>query len=222
MTVKEIKRILGDKFLSKSRGQTLLLDENIARKIADLVDEMGEKRILEIGPGLGIITKFLKAKGYEVTTVEIDKDFCEYLRGKGIKVINEDFLKLSVNQSLPRAVVSALPFSVSVQILLRLKEKRKHFRKWFVVVQKEVAERIISKPCKKTYSSLSIIFQLLFDINIEFNIPPNAFFPKPGITSTVLKGSLKENPFIEVTPEFEKLLKDIFRFRRKTLKNNLF
>jgi 16S rRNA (adenine1518-N6/adenine1519-N6)-dimethyltransferase len=222
MKVNEIKKIIGEKYLSKSRGQILLLNENVARKLANLVGYLEKNRVLEIGPGLGIITKYLLEMGYKVIAVEIDEDFYKYLLGRGIKVINEDFLKLSIDNTLPKFVIGALPFSISLKILLKLKEHREHFNSWIVVVQKEVAERIVSKPNKKSYSSISILFQILYDISIEFNISPKSFFPEPEVTSSAIKANLKENPEIKVTKDFEKFLQNIFRYRRKNLKNNLF
>ncbi|MCK4422429.1 ribosomal RNA small subunit methyltransferase A [candidate division WOR-3 bacterium] len=222
MRVKEIQKILGEKYLTKSRGQNLLLEENVARSIADLVEVFEDKRVLEIGSGLGIITKYLVKNGFDVTAVEIDKDFCQYLKTTGVNVINEDFLSFPIDETLPEVVVGALPFSISIRILLRIKDHRDKLKRWFVVVQKEVAERLISEPGRKSYSSLSILFQILFEMNIEFDISPNSFFPKPEVTSTVLKGILRHNPIIEVTEEFERFLRDIFRYRRKTLKNNLY
>jgi 16S rRNA (adenine1518-N6/adenine1519-N6)-dimethyltransferase len=221
MTVKEIKKILGDKHLSKSRGQSLLLDENIARKFAERVSLNRGNRILEIGPGLGILTRHLMEKGFKVLGVEVDKDFCTYLKNSGIKVICRDFLELEIDASFPEVVVGALPFSVSLAIMQKVKDERDKIKEWLFVIQKEVAERFTSKPGKKSYSSLSVLFNILYDISVEFEISPRAFFPKPDVFSTVLKGILKENPVIEVNANFEEFLKTIFRFRRKTLKNNL-
>lgn len=222
MTVKEIKKILGDKHLSKARGQNLLLDENIARKFAELVSPTPEKRVMEIGPGLGIITKHLKNRGFDVMGIEIDKDFCRCLEDMGVKVICEDFLKLKLNSSFQEAVVGALPFSVSILILKKVKDNRDKIKEWIFVLQKEVAERFTAKPGNKSYSSLSILFNILYDIKYEFEIKPEAFFPKPDVMSAVIKGLLRNNPIIKVDQNFEKFLRDIFRFKRKTLKNNLF
>jgi 16S rRNA (adenine1518-N6/adenine1519-N6)-dimethyltransferase len=222
MRVKEIKKILGDKYLSKARGQNLLLDENIAKKFADLIPLNRDKRILEIGPGLGIITRHLKDRGFEVVGVEIDTKFCSYLKGLGENVICEDFLKMQVDSSFPEVVVGALPFSVSLPILQKIKDNRDKIKEWIFVLQKEVAERFTAKPGSKSYSSLSILFNILYYIRCEFEIKPEAFFPKPEVFSTVIKGVLKDNPIIEVGESFEKFLRDIFRFKRKTLKNNLF
>lgn len=222
MTVKEIKKILGDKFLSKARGQNLLLDENIARKITRLIPLDRCKRILEIGPGLGIITRHLKDRGFEVTAIEIDPDFCRYLKNSGVNLICEDFLKTQLDSSFPEVVVGALPFSMSLPILQKIKNNRDKIKEWIFVLQKEVAERFTARPRSKSYSSLSILFNILYDIRCEFDIKPEAFFPKPEVFSTVIRGVLREKPIIEVDECFEKFLKDIFRFKRKTLKNNLF
>ncbi|MEJ2568000.1 MAG: 16S rRNA (adenine(1518)-N(6)/adenine(1519)-N(6))-dimethyltransferase RsmA [candidate division WOR-3 bacterium] len=221
MTVKKVKEILGDKYLSKARGQNLLLDENIAKKFADLVSPAKDKKVLEIGPGLGIITKYLKNRGFEVTTVEIDTDFCRYLENSGVKVVCEDFLKIKLDCSFPEIAIGALPFSVSVPILKKIKDNRDKIKEWTFVLQKEVAEKFTSKPGSKSYSSLSILFNIIYNIKCEFEIKPEAFFPKPEVFSSVIKGTLKSNPIIEVDKAFEKFLKDIFRFKRKTLKNNL-
>ncbi|MEO0294045.1 MAG: 16S rRNA (adenine(1518)-N(6)/adenine(1519)-N(6))-dimethyltransferase RsmA [candidate division WOR-3 bacterium] len=220
MTTEEIKKIIGNKRLSKAKGQTLLLDENIARKFASLIPFEKGKKILEIGPGLGIITKYLINRGFEVLGVEIDKDFCKYLASKGINVICGDFLKLEIDPSF-KTVVGALPFSISIPILEKIKKERHKIKEWFFILQKEVAERVISEPCSRSYSSLSILFNILYDISLEFEINPLAFFPKPDVFSTVLKGVLKEKPLIEVNENFEKFLRTIFRYRRKTLRNNL-
>jgi len=222
MTVKEIKKILGDKYLSKSRGQSLLLEENIARKISELIFFSRHKKILEIGPGLGIITRYLLEKGLDVLTVEIDKDFYDYLKNIGVNVICEDFLKVGIDSSFPEVAVGALPFSVSVPILNKIKDNRNKIKEWVFVLQREVAERFTAKPSTKAYSSLSVLFNILYDIKCEFDIKPEAFFPKPDVISTVIKGVLKEKPVIEVDKNFEEFLRDIFRFRRKTLRNNLF
>ncbi len=222
MTVKEIKKILGDKFLTKSRGQNLLLDENIARKIACLIPGDPFKSILEIGPGLGIITRHLKNAGFDVKCVEIDADFCGYLKNLDVNVICEDFLELEIDPSFPEVAVGALPFSVSLPILQKIKENRDKIKEWIFVIQKEVAERFTAKPGNKSYSSLSILFNIIYDIKYEFEIKPEAFFPKPDVTSAVIRGEINTNPVIRVDESFEKFLKDIFRFKRKTLKNNLF
>ncbi|MBN1695002.1 ribosomal RNA small subunit methyltransferase A [candidate division WOR-3 bacterium] len=222
MTVKEIKNILGDKHLSKARGQNLLLDENIGRKFADLLSLTHGKRILEIGPGLGIITKYLKNRGFEVIGVEIDPDFCSYLKTSGVNVLCEDFLKMHLDSSAPEVVVGALPFSMSLPILKKIKDNRDKIKEWIFVLQKEVAERFTAEPRSKSYSSLTVLFNILYDIRCEFEIKPEAFFPKPEVFSTVIKGIINKNPIIEVNEVFEKFLKDIFRYKRKTLKNNLF
>ncbi len=221
MTVKEVKAILGDKYLSKARGQNLLLDENIAKKFAYLVSSAKDKKVLEIGPGLGIITKHLQNRGFEVIAVEIDPDFCRHLKNSGVKVICEDFLKIKLDNSFPEIAAGALPFSVSVPILKKIKDNRDKIKEWTFVLQKEVAERFTAKPGSKSYSSLSILFNIIYDIKGEFDIKPATFFPKPEVFSSVIKGTLKDNPIIETDNAFEKFLKDIFRFRRKTLKNNL-
>jgi 16S rRNA (adenine1518-N6/adenine1519-N6)-dimethyltransferase len=222
MTVKEVKEILGDKYLSKARGQNLLLDENIAKKLADLVSPLKDKKVLEIGPGLGIITKYLKNRGFEVIAVEIDPDFCRYLENSGIKIVCEDFLKIELDSSFPEIAAGALPFSVSVPILKKIMNNRDKIKEWIFVLQKEVAERFTSKPGNKSYSSLSILFNIIYDIKCEFEIKPEVFFPKPEVFSSVIKGTINDNPIIKVNEVFEKFLKDIFRFKRKTLKNNLF
>ncbi len=221
MKVKEIRKILGDKNLSKTRGQNLLLDENIAKKFATLLSPADGKKILEIGPGLGIITRHLKNRGFEVIAVEIDPDFYRYLKNSGVKVICDDFLKINLDSSFPEVVAGALPFSVSIPILKKIKDNRNRIKKWVFILQKEVAERLTSEPGNKAYSSLSILFNILYDIKCEFEIKPQAFFPRPEVFSSVIKGTLKGNPTIEVDNAFEKFLKDIFRFKRKTLKNNL-
>lgn len=222
MTVKEVKKILRDKHLSKARGQNLLLDENIARKFTELVSTSRNKKVLEIGPGLGIITKHLKNRGFDVTAIEIDQDFCRYLKNLGINLICEDFLKIELDSSSPEVAVGALPFSVSLPILKKIKDNRDKIKEWAFVLQKEVAMRFTSKPGNKSYSSISILFNILYDIRCEFEIKPEAFFPKPEVFSTAIKGILRDNPIIKVDGRFEKFLKDIFRFKRKTLKNNLF
>lgn len=222
MTVKEIKKILGDKYLSKSRGQSLLLDENIAEKITRLVSSVRYETILEIGPGLGILSRHLLDRGFKVIAIEIDRDFCAYLKKTEVDVICEDFLKVKMDSSFPEVAVGALPFSVSVPILNKIKDNRSKIKEWVFVLQKEVAERFTAKPSTKVYSSLSVLFNILYDIKSEFDIKPEAFFPKPDVISTVIKGVLKEAPLIEVDEKFEEFLRDIFRFRRKTLKNNLF
>lgn len=221
MKVSEIKNIIGCKHLSKSKGQTLLIDENIAEKIANAASELAENRILEIGPGLGIISRYLIEEGLHVLAVEIDSDFCSYLEKLDLNVINDDFLRLEIDNSYPEAAVGALPFSMSVKIVLKLKDYRQYIKNWIVVMQDEVTDRLIADPGTKSYSSISVLFQVLYRMEKLFTINPDSFFPRPEVKSSVLKAMIRENPGIEVDRGFERFLKELCRFRRKMIKNNL-
>ena len=220
MTVKEVKEILGDKYLSKARGQNLLLDENIAKKFAYLVSTAKNKKVLEIGPGLGIITKYLKNRNLEVIAVEIDPDFCRHLENLGIKVVCEDFLKMKLDTSFPEIAAGALPFSVSVPILKKIKDNRDKIKEWTFVLQKEVAERICAGPGKLSVLALSV--RIYGEPEIVGYVHRSSFYPAPKVDSAILKiKNIRRNHPAEYYKNLFRIIKIGFSSKRKKLANNL-
>ena len=175
----------------KKFGQHFLTNENIASK---LVNEITSKEnILEIGPGDGILTKYLidkKLKNFYVS--EIDIELINFLRKKfnNIKILDGDFLKLDLKKTFNSnlSIISNLPYNISSQILFKIYNSNSLVNEFVVMLQKEVAERINSKSGNKKFGILSVLLQTFYDLRIVCDVEPNEFNPKPKVISTVIKG----------------------------------
>ncbi len=197
---------------SKQAGINFLNDPKVAERIVSCVDFSG-RDVLEIGAGLGQLTKFIK--GYRnFTIIEREADFADRLKADypEINIINDDALK--VDWPKFEVFVSNMPYSISSPLLEKLWNSE--FKEGVVTVQKEFADRIIAVPRTKDYSRLSVMMQLKFNVERKFDIPPSKFTPAPKVYSTVLRLEKRDT---EIQEGFDDFLKTVFSQRRKKLKN---
>jgi 16S rRNA (adenine1518-N6/adenine1519-N6)-dimethyltransferase len=197
---------------SKQAGINFLNDPKVAERIVSCVDFSG-RDVLEIGAGLGQLTKFIK--GYRnFTIIEREADFADRLKADypEINIINDDALK--VDWPKFEVFVSNMPYSISSPLLEKLWNSE--FKEGVVTIQKEFADRIIAVPRTKDYSRLSVMMQLKFNVERKFDIPPSKFTPAPKVYSTVLRLEKRDT---EIQEGFDDFLKTVFSQRRKKLKN---
>jgi len=214
---------------SKKLGQNFLINSDVVEKIVDAAEISEGEEILEIGPGIGTLTQGLLEAGAKVTAVEIDKKLpavlAETLAGyENFKLIQGDILKTDLTKIFSEKfkVVANLPYYITTQILLQLLEKKLPITKIVTMVQKEVAERMISAPNSKSYGAMSVAVQFRSDVKIAFDVSPTSFFPRPEVTSSVVVCDIKKTP-IKVADEdfFIKTVRASFGQRRKTILNSL-
>lgn len=213
----------------KHLGQHFLTDLNIAKKIADILSLKNYAHVLEIGPGMGILTQFLLAKETDVHVIEIDRESVEFLQANFLKlsgkIISNDFLKFDIATYFnrqPFAVIGNFPYNISSQIVFRVLELRHLIPEFGGMFQKEVAERICEKPGSKTYGILSVLVQAFYDAEYLFTVSENVFNPPPKVKSGVLKLTRKANYTLDCDEKlFFTVVKTAFQQRRKTLRNSL-
>jgi 16S rRNA (adenine1518-N6/adenine1519-N6)-dimethyltransferase len=217
----------------KGWGQHFLVDRNILNKVIWAAQVEKEDTVLEVGPGLGEMTIALARQAKRVIAIEIDSKLVAILNEKmknypNVEVVKSDILKVDFNQFLkkeghPIKVVANLPYQVSTQLLFRFIESKETFSTFTLMLQKEVAERMVAPPGGKEYGPLSIFIQMFSDVSIRFFIKPSAFFPPPKVESAVVHMVWKEKPMIETNDEewFKRVVKACFGYRRKTLVNAL-
>jgi 16S rRNA (adenine1518-N6/adenine1519-N6)-dimethyltransferase len=217
----------------KSLGQHFLIDRNILDKVIRTAQIAKEDAVLEVGPGLGEMTIALARRAKRVIAIEIDSKLAAILGKKmkdypNVEVVNRDILKVDFNRFLkkeghPIKVVANLPYQISTPLLFRFIESKKIFSSFTLMLQKEVAERMVASPGGKEYGPLSIFIQMASDVSICFFIKPSAFFPPPKVGSAVVQMAWKERPIIERQDEewFKRVVKACFGYRRKTLMNAL-
>ncbi|MAB48481.1 MAG: 16S rRNA (adenine(1518)-N(6)/adenine(1519)-N(6))-dimethyltransferase [Flavobacteriaceae bacterium] len=213
----------------KHLGQHFLRDENIAKKIADTLTLQGYKDVLEIGPGMGVLTKYLLKKDIKTHVIEIDTESVEYLKNNYLnlsdRIYEKDFLKYDLTEIFkdqPFAIIGNFPYNISSQIVFKTLEMRHQIPEFSGMFQKEVAQRICSKEGSKIYGILSVLTQAFYDAEYLFTVPPSVFNPPPKVDSGVLLLKRKENftlPCDEAL--FFKVVKTGFQQRRKTLRNSL-
>ena len=212
----------------KSLGQHFLRDENIARKIVGCLDLPGDIPVLEIGPGMGVLTKYLFALDRTVKVMEIDGEAYSYLLehfpDKQANIIHYNFLKsyLSGIFEDPFAIIGNFPYNISSQIFFRILEHKQIIRQVVCMVQKEVANRLRAGPGTKTYGILSVLLQAFYDITLLFQVSPGVFSPPPRVQSAVIRlnrNARRELPCNEQT--FRNVVKSAFNQRRKILRNSL-
>lgn len=212
----------------KSLGQNFLCDDIILNKIANSCEVLNSDLIIEIGPGKGALTKKLKQKNAQVIAFEIDermKPILSSLEDNLTKVIYNDFLKIDLDNILKEYkynklfVIANIPYYITTPIIKKLL-KIDNIQNIVLLVQKEYAERVTAIPCTKQYDSLTVYLQSHYKITKLFNVKNTSFSPAPKVDSAVIKFE-KNNLKIENEEKFLKLVDDSFRFKRKTLKNNL-
>lgn len=214
----------------KHLGQHFLNDENIARDIAEGLTWEGYNRVLEIGPGMGVLTKYILQAKKNIEVVEIDTESVEYLKEyyqpfyPGFKIHSEDFLKMdfSVKFDEQIAVLGNFPYNISSQIIFKVLDERENVPEVCGMFQKEVAERIASKKGTKDYGILSVLAQAYYHCEYLFTVPENVFTPPPKVKSGVIimKRYRTEIEGVE-KKRFFQVVKAGFGQRRKTLRNSL-
>jgi 16S rRNA (adenine1518-N6/adenine1519-N6)-dimethyltransferase len=213
----------------KHLGQHFLKDEAIAQKIADSLSTDGYNNILEIGPGMGVLTKYLLKTDKIVWVVEIDRESIAYLKTHYLhlaeRIIEADFLKMDLKayfKNQPLAIIGNFPYNISSQIVFKAIENRDQVPEFSGMFQKEVAQRITGKPGNKTYGILSVLTQAFYDTEYLFTVPPSVFNPPPRVESGVIRLVRKEDYDLPVDVAFFfRVVKTAFNQRRKTLRNSL-
>lgn len=233
MTKKSVEQLLVDNNISvkKKYGQNFLLDKNILEKIATALEPADMKNVIEIGPGLGFLTKELNKRTDKLVLYEIDDEMVSYLTNLGLHnttIRNIDILKVDLESEInvyfdgKVSLVANLPYYITTAILTKFLIETSKVDKMVVMMQKEVAQRICGKPKTKDYNALSVFIQYYSNASILFNVSPNSFYPAPEVESSVVLIERKEieNKVIE-EDKFNEFVKTIFSQRRKTLLNNI-
>ena len=213
----------------KNLGQHFLTDKNIARKIVESLQVSGTDQVLEIGPGMGVLTQFLLQKEtFQTTVVEIDRESVEYLNNHfpelKDRIISKDFLKMDLAShfSKPFAIIGNFPYNISSQIFFKVLGNRDQIPEVVGMLQKEVAERISTGPGSKTYGILSVFLQAFYDIEYLFTVNEHVFSPPPRVKSAVIRLTRNQKQQLECDEKlFFQLVKAGFNQRRKTLRNSL-
>jgi len=213
----------------KHLGQHFLNDESIAKDIADTLSLEGYENILEIGPGMGVLTKYLLDKPTTTYVIEIDNESVDYLNVNYPKlhghIISKDFLKYNINEIFEGkqfAIIGNFPYNISTQIVFRALELRNQIPEFSGMFQKEVAERICEKKGTKAYGILSVLVQAFYEAEYLFTVHEHVFNPPPKVKSGVLRLRRKENFRLPCSEKlFFTVVKTGFQQRRKTLRNSL-
>ena len=213
----------------KHLGQHFLRDENIAQKIANSLTGKGYKDVLEIGPGMGVLTKYLLKKDFTTHVIEIDTESVDYLKAHYLylsdRIISKDFLKINLDDffgNKPIAIIGNFPYNISSQIVFKTLENRHRVPEFSGMFQKEVAQRICEQPGSKTYGILSVLTQAFFDAEYLFTVPPTVFNPPPKVDSGVIRLIRKESYSLPVDESlFFRVVKTAFNQRRKMLRSSL-
>ncbi len=213
----------------KHLGQHFLKDENVASKIADTLSYSGYKKVLEIGPGMGVLTKYLLQKNAEIHVIEIDSESVDYLKENYPQLENriheKDFLKHDLSEIFGEeqfAIIGNFPYNISTQIVFKMLELRGRIPEFSGMFQKEVAKRICEKAGSKAYGILSVLVQAFYEAEYLFTVPPSVFNPPPKVDSGVLKLTRKDSFQLECNEKlFFRIVKTAFNQRRKTLRNSL-
>ncbi|QMU63452.1 MAG: 16S rRNA (adenine(1518)-N(6)/adenine(1519)-N(6))-dimethyltransferase RsmA [Flavobacteriaceae bacterium] len=222
----------------KHLGQHFLKDEAIAKKIAGILTEKNYDVIVEIGPGMGVLTKFLLQKKSPVNAVEIDPESVTYLQEvfpgeqihlntskEKLTIIKGDFLKQNVTalfQKKQLAIIGNFPYNISSQILFKAIENRTYIAEFCGMFQKEVAKRIVEKEGSRTYGILSVLTQAFYDAEYIFTVSPSVFDPPPKVDSGVIRLIRKKDFSLPVNEQlFFRVVKTAFNQRRKMLRRSL-
>ena len=212
----------------KHLGQHFLNDLNIAQKIANSIHYQAHKQVLEIGPGMGVLTQFLLQKDSEVFVIEIDTESVIYLKTHfpqlNNHIIEGDFLKLPINKIFKKtfALIGNFPYNISSQILFKALKHKDIIPEIAGMFQKEVAERVASQPGNKNYGIISVLLQAHYDIEYLFTVNEDVFTPRPKVKSGVIRLIRKENQNLGCDEKlFKRVVKTAFNQRRKTLRNAL-
>jgi 16S rRNA (adenine1518-N6/adenine1519-N6)-dimethyltransferase len=213
----------------KRLGQHFLVDSGVIARMVDLAEVGANDAVLEIGPGVGALTDVLAARAARLYVVEYDRGLCVVLRRKfashaEVRVIEGDALEVDLRGEVPETevkVVASLPYNVSVPILFRLIEERHVFPDLTVMVQREVAERLLARVDTRAYGAPSVLFQLYAEPRGRFKVGSSAFYPRPQVASEVLRVRLSPVPRVPVDEPrlMATIVRAAFGQRRKMLRN---
>ncbi len=212
----------------KHLGQHFLTDQNIARNIVDSLSFEGYKKVLEVGPGMGVLTKFLLQKEADIYVAEIDQESIVYLKKHYPKLEEQhfvgDFLKINIPEFFGEelAVIGNFPYNISSQILFKIIDNFSFVPEMSGMFQKEVAERTAAKPRTKDYGILSVLVQAYYDVDYLFTVHENVFNPPPKVKSGVIRMSRNLKPGLDGNEVlFKQIVKAGFGQRRKKMSNAL-
>lgn len=213
----------------KNLGQHFLTDLNIAKAIADTVDACPELPVLEVGPGMGVLTQYLMPKGRELKVVEIDKESVNYLNEKYPElrqsIVGEDFLRMDLNNLFNGrkfVLTGNYPYDISTQIFFKMLDNKDLIPCCTGMIQREVAQRMASAPGTKAYGILSVLIQAWYDVEYLFTVDENVFNPPPKVKSAVIR--MTRNGVEDLGcdwPLFRRVVKTVFNQRRKMLRSSL-
>lgn len=234
-TIKYIQKTFGFKN-AKGLGQNFLTDPGVIEAMVDAAEIGPDDLVIEIGPGIGVLTDAAAKRAKKVIAIEIDKALLPVLKytlahHNNVEIINEDILKVDLNKIIREEAVEKqnvkimgnLPYYITTPIITQLLEKGTRAASITIMMQKEVAERIVSPPGKKSFGALSVAVQYYSNPQKVVSVPKEVFFPIPKVDSEVLILTLLEKPAVEVKDKemFFRLVKAGFAQRRKTLSNSL-
>lgn len=217
----------------RSRGQNFLHDPQLAAKLVRLAEVAADEAVVEVGTGLGILTRALAARAARVVTVEVDAGLVRALRAEGglpanVELLHADALSLDWAALLPdpdepARIVANLPYSVAAPLVRRFLDLAPRLRGWSVMVQKEVAVRLAAAPGGRDYGSLSVLHQLLARVEASLDLHPRCFYPVPRVTSTFLRAQPRRDGSVQTgeLSAVEAIVRGGFSHRRKTLVNAL-
>ena len=217
--------------MSKKLGQNFLIKRDIVDEIVHAAELTPGEPVLEVGPGIGTLTQGLAQSGADVTAIELDRRLLEVLDTTlasydNVRIVHGDVLKLDVATIMnhkPFKVVANLPYYITTPIIMSLLESKLPIERLVVMVQKEVALRMVAKPGTKDYGALSVAVQYYTEPDIVLDVPPKSFLPAPAVTSSVIRCVLRDKPPVDVIDEklFFRVVKAGFAQRRKTFSNTM-
>lgn len=218
---------------NKSLGQNFLINQNVIDEIVNGANINEEDLIIEIGPGLGTLTKELLQRAGKVICIELDKRMVKILNDRfslyeNFEIINEDVLKVNLNEIIEKEnrkckIVANLPYYITTPIIMKLLESKLNIESITVMIQKEVAERLIATPGEKLAGAITYTVYYYCESQKILEVPPESFIPEPEVTSEVIKLNLRKEPAVKIQ-DIEKMfsiVKVAFMQRRKTLQNAL-
>ena len=217
--------------MSKKLGQNFLIKRGIVDEIVHASELTPGEPVLEVGPGIGTLTQGLAQSGADVTAIELDRRLLDVLDTTlasydNVRIVHGDVLKLDVPTIMnhkPFKVVANLPYYITTPIIMSLLESKLPIERLVVMVQKEVALRMVAKPGTKDYGALSVAVQYYTNPDIVLDVPPKSFLPAPAVTSSVIRCVLRDKPPVDVIDEklFFRVVKAGFAQRRKTFANTM-
>ncbi len=212
----------------KSLGQHFLTDLDIARRIAETLSEYKGMPILEVGPGMGVLTQYLLAEEHDVTVVEIDTESVAYLNKNfpqlSGRIVEGDFLQMNLAKEFGKnlCVIGNYPYNISSQIFFKVLDYKDMIPCCSGMIQKEVAERLAAKPGSKTYGILSVLMQAWYNVEYLFTVSEHVFNPPPKVKSAVIRMTRNDVTELGCNEQlFKRIVKTAFNQRRKTMRNSL-